>query len=485
MKLTVVVLTSLLAASTLFGAERRVPSPYLTIQQAISAAQPGDVVIIEPGTYKGTNNRDLNLLGKAITVRSTDPGNPSVVASTIIDCQGTSADKHRGFYFGSNETPTSIVDGLTIQNGYHDYSGGIYINNCSPTIRRCTVRRTTGEGAMYLTGVGCESTVQDSVLEDNVGAGLKGYNRSAPDIIRCLIQRNEAGYGAGLYFTDSAPLVLDCIIRQNRAANNGGGFYASPYSYTLKLLIVNCLFDDNSAQMGGAIVAEQVPLLICNCTFVNNVANSEGGAVRVASGSTTDRTIANSIFWNNIAPQGLQLALYNATVSVTNSTVQGGQVDVKMNSGSYLDWDLSNLYGDPGFVARAVGNYQLLANSPCIDAGTNYLVPYSVEFDLLGEPRYQDDAGMPDSGYGFPPLIDMGCYEFQGTSSFGDEDGDGVADPLDKCPGTIAGVSVDAEGCPPPVPGDLDRDGDVDQTDFGIFQRCQSGPNVPADPNCE
>ena len=34
----------------------------------------------------------------------------------------------------------------------------------------------------------------------------------------------------------------------------------------------------------------------------------------------------------------------------------------------------------------------------------------------------------------------------------GDEDGDGVPDSRDKCPGTPRGVKVDADGCPPPVP---------------------------------
>lgn len=33
-----------------------------------------------------------------------------------------------------------------------------------------------------------------------------------------------------------------------------------------------------------------------------------------------------------------------------------------------------------------------------------------------------------------------------------DEDGDGVPDSRDKCPGTPRGVPVDADGCPPPVP---------------------------------
>ncbi|WP_419711716.1 OmpA family protein [Pseudomonas sp. NFX224] len=34
----------------------------------------------------------------------------------------------------------------------------------------------------------------------------------------------------------------------------------------------------------------------------------------------------------------------------------------------------------------------------------------------------------------------------------GDEDGDGVLDSRDKCPGTPKGVQVDADGCPPPAP---------------------------------
>ena len=38
-----------------------------------------------------------------------------------------------------------------------------------------------------------------------------------------------------------------------------------------------------------------------------------------------------------------------------------------------------------------------------------------------------------------------------------------------------------SEGC---AGKDFDHDNDVDQSDFGIFQRCYSGENNPADPNC-
>jgi len=101
-----------------------------------------------------------------------------------------------------------------------------------------------------------------------------------------------------------------------------------------------------------------------------------------------------------------------------------------------------------------------------------------------------------------------------------DTDADGVGDACDLCPQTLPGEPVDPEGCPAGVPGDLDRDGDVDawdfalwhpcmtapgvphngsancvradhdrdgdvdQLDFGVFQRCLSGPLIPANPAC-
>ena len=46
------------------------------------------------------------------------------------------------------------------------------------------------------------------------------------------------------------------------------------------------------------------------------------------------------------------------------------------------------------------------------------------------------------------------------------------------------GATVDSVGCPPVVPADFDRDGDVDSADFGLFAACDSGPAVPFATNC-
>ncbi len=131
----------LMATAAAGGATLRVPADYATIQAAIDAAQPGDTVLVADGTYRGPGNRDIDFLGKAITVQSEHGA-----ATCIIDCQGSEADAHRGWYFHSGETAASILAGFTVRNGWAPGSldatgGGIYCEDASPTIRNCVVTR--------------------------------------------------------------------------------------------------------------------------------------------------------------------------------------------------------------------------------------------------------------------------------------------------------------------------------------------------------
>jgi len=66
-----------------------------------------------------------------------------------------------------------------------------------------------------------------------------------------------------------------------------------------------------------------------------------------------------------------------------------------------------------------------------------------------------------------------------------DNDNDGVPDVDDECPGTPPDTFVTTYGCPTPR-SDFDRDGDVDQADFGHLQACMSGPGIAQnDPDCQ
>ena len=71
---------------------------------------------------------------------------------------------------------------------------------------------------------------------------------------------------------------------------------------------------------------------------------------------------------------------------------------------------------------------------------------------FLGEKLDSDGDGVVDAGDQCPGTPAGVQVDAKGCPV--DTDGDGVADHLDQCPGTRAGVAVDAKGCP------LDSDGD-------------------------
>ncbi|MHC4575739.1 MAG: right-handed parallel beta-helix repeat-containing protein [Planctomycetota bacterium] len=80
----------------------KVPGEYTFIQLAINAASGGDTVEVSPGVYTGFWNMNLDFQGKAITVASTNPDDPNVVATTIIDCNGGHGVR-RAFLFQNGE----------------------------------------------------------------------------------------------------------------------------------------------------------------------------------------------------------------------------------------------------------------------------------------------------------------------------------------------------------------------------------------------
>src|SRR5262249_52914565 len=124
------VLALLSLAAMARATDLSVPSQYPTIQTAITAAAPGDTVLLDDRTYTGMGNHDLDFGGKAITVRSRS-GDPT---RCILDC----GHSGRGFFFHNGETAASTVAGLTIQNGTTNvFGGGMYLVRSNPTITHC------------------------------------------------------------------------------------------------------------------------------------------------------------------------------------------------------------------------------------------------------------------------------------------------------------------------------------------------------------
>jgi beta propeller repeat protein/parallel beta-helix repeat protein len=158
---------------------------YDYIQHAIVRGRAGDKIVVDEGTYK----EDINFKGRNLTLSSTDPNDPAVVAATIID--GDS----RVVTFANGEDAGCILSGFTITGG----SRGIYgTNNVSPKIDKCTI---TG----------------------NIGAGIELYSGGNPTLTNCTIIAN-AGSGiemrprsAGRFTYYNSPQLSNCIVADNGA----------------------------------------------------------------------------------------------------------------------------------------------------------------------------------------------------------------------------------------------------------------------------
>jgi len=110
---------------------------YPTIQAAIDAIPVQDIVDLADGTYTGTGNRDLDFRGKKITVRS-QSGDPT---HCIIKLPGERRVAPPRRLLLPQEPAGTVLEGVTIINGYADTGPGINISGTgtAPTIRNCRI----------------------------------------------------------------------------------------------------------------------------------------------------------------------------------------------------------------------------------------------------------------------------------------------------------------------------------------------------------
>jgi len=349
------------------------------IQEAIDAAEDGDTVIIDPGVYMGDGNRDLDFKGKAITVRSIDPNDPDVVASTIIFCQGSESEPHRGFHFHNNEEADSILAGFTITEGYHYRGGSIYCDHSSPTISNCVLVDNSAE----------------------FGGGMHNFN-SSTTVVNCIFVSNSTvNWGGGMSNRDctSSLMVTNCTFTNNSASWGGG-----MRNYTSSPIVTNCIFSNNSAQgwEGGGMSNRDGgnPTLI-NCTFIGNSSIHRGAGIY--SDENSNSTITNGILWENRytgdTDDWAQIDNDGPIPAISYSCIQGWTSDL----GGIGIISTNPLFADP-----ENGDYHLKSQAGRWDPASESWVIDDVTSPCI-------DAGDPTSPIGFEPSpnvgrINMGAY---------------------------------------------------------------------------
>lgn len=112
---------SISALATTYVVNPNGTGDFPTIQAAIDGAIDGDIIEFTDGTFTGDGNRDIDWGHNTITVRS-QSGN---ALACVIDCQGSAAEPHRGFICSEEEAYNSLLQGISIINGYADRGGAI------------------------------------------------------------------------------------------------------------------------------------------------------------------------------------------------------------------------------------------------------------------------------------------------------------------------------------------------------------------------
>jgi predicted outer membrane repeat protein len=194
------------------------------IKTGIASASPGDTVILADGIYTGRMNTDISYGGKAIVIRS-QSGDPH---ACVIDCQGGPTNWVRGFGFYLNEGPGSVLEGVTITNGYMYEGGGIWCWNASPTISNVIFTSnvaTSSGGAVYCGGTSAPVVTNITVCDNSApeGSGVCCNYGGAPTVLNSIVAFN---IGGGAVFLDdtSIGLTLNCCD----IYGNVGGDWVGP-----------------------------------------------------------------------------------------------------------------------------------------------------------------------------------------------------------------------------------------------------------------
>jgi predicted outer membrane repeat protein len=281
----------------------------------------------------------------------------SVPESTVIDC-GSAA---RGFLFQSREDSTSVLSGITIQDGVHNFFGGaIFCSTGSPTITGNILIRNRSAifqgGAVYCDG--SSAIIRNNTFEDNfaasAGGGVWCSGNSTVTIEGNTFTDNTSTSGGGIGCDASAP-----VIRGNRFVGNGAQLFGAAIHLSTGSMgvIEDNAFESNGAgSHGGAIRCQNSSPIIEYNTFTENVAGVDGGAIScedislpMIRNSTFD---TNGLFDVSGSPVGTVSAIYCADFSDAqirnNIIVNSSDVPVASANSSQPVIACCDFYGNLG-----------------------------------------------------------------------------------------------------------------------------------------
>jgi len=220
---------------------------YDSVQAAVSAADPGDIVKVAQGVYTDVNTDGYVVeITKTLTLR----GGYTTTNWTLSDPDGrpTILDGEGAVRVVRISAGGPTVEGFHIQNGHTVLEGaGVYVAGGSPVVRRNRVH-------------------------DN-GAGT---------------------FGGGVYVAAGSPVLENNLIYANTTGDQGGGVYIGGSGSTL--FQFNTLYDNRATNVGseggGVYIASGTPSVYASIV-VSNVAASGGGIYKEVN-------VPNDVKYNDV-----------------------------------------------------------------------------------------------------------------------------------------------------------------------------------------
>lgn len=283
-----------------------------------------------------------------------------------------------------------------------------------------------------VTGAGKDITFIDGGTDGSDGEAILTINngQTSATVISDLTLLNGAddiGPSEGsLKVNGTSPTFRDVAFRD---ATGIAGAVAGLRIQSSTSSFERCEFTGISLGRDAVHVSAGAPLFL-QCLFADNATTY---ALTLRSSATT--TLVNcTIDGSNNA-----IDANSASAVVTNSVAVGGLNEIGNSTFDrclYAGATGNNIDGAPTYVDALGGDYRLAAGSLGIDAADSdaYEAAGGGLADLAGAGRASDDGDTADTGSGLVTFLDMGAYEFQGSSAApcpADIDGSGTTNVTD------------------------------------------------------
>lgn len=256
----------------------------------------------------------------------------------------------------SGEGSTIDISGSILEDNVAEDGGAIHLRNSSLNLQSCRMEDNQASrfgGAVYSSNseFNCDSMV---IVRSTAAQGGASYlSASSGQINRFECRGNSALESGGAYLIQGSNVNLSRgLILDNYSVLSGGG---------LSLLndsshVTRCTIVSNSSQLGSAAYVENSTSLISSCMIAEN-----GSAIHFRNGA------ASRVEYSNFDR--------NAEANFTfhqNSNGHGPSQIGLLIAGNHLDHGsdiYSNIFAVAGFVNSGAGDFRVMENSDCMDAG--------------------------------------------------------------------------------------------------------------------